>query len=373
LRARTSLVLAALLALPACKARADIVVGVAAPLTGRLAEQGRSIENGVADAVAQINAQNGGLLGETLRVIAIDDGCEAKAGAEAARKLVASKVAVVVGHPCASAALAAAPIYAQAGTILFGLTRHPDLTDKRAGPTIFRMAGRDDRQAEAIAEYLLKSARNKRIALVHDRTQYARTLVERVYKTLGPAGITPVLMETIVASGKDYKALASRIKQSAADVLVFGGYPPEAILIMSHLKDIGATPVLVGGDSLAEPAMSGRLAALFPRRSDLSDQPSRPAGGTGDPNAVLARRAIDLWALHAKSAHGVSAAHLVPVLSEPPPGPVMPVLAPQIPAARSTATGANAASSPPFHTNGDAALSSFIVTKAVDGRLSPAD
>lgn len=372
---RARFLLAAAAVLTAQPASAEIVVGVSAPLTGRLAEQGKGIERSVADAVAELNVKRGGLLGEKLRVVAVDDGCDAKLGVEAARKLVTEKAAVVVGHPCASAALAAAPVYAQSGTLLFALTRHPDLTDKRAGPTIFRMAGRDDRQAEAITDYLLKSAHNKRIALVHDRTQYAKTLVERVYKGLRPAGIAPVLMETIVASEKNYNALAGRIKLAAADVLVFGGYPPEASLIMSNLKSIGVAPLLIGGDALAEPALSGRLASLFPRPAELSDVMRKKSRSSGEISSFLAGEAFEVWANAASYAKATSPSGLLALLSAPPQTEIPGVqLGKELDASSTATTVAIAAQSgPPFDSKGDAVIRSFQIYKSIDGKLSPAD
>ncbi len=58
-------------------------------------------------------------------------------------------------------------------------TRHPDLTLKRAGPSIFRLAGSDDAQGLDAARICSRLAGDKTIAIVHDRTLFAKTIAER--------------------------------------------------------------------------------------------------------------------------------------------------------------------------------------------------
>ena len=77
-----------------------------------------------------------------MEIVERDDNCAAKEAEEAARALIAQGVALVVGHPCAAAAIAAAKVYAPAGIVFLApATRNPALTEPRAGPTIFRLGG----------------------------------------------------------------------------------------------------------------------------------------------------------------------------------------------------------------------------------------
>ncbi len=261
----------------ATPAAAEILVGVAAPLSGRFAEQGLAIQMGVEDAVTAVNAM-GGLLGQHLRIIAVDDGCEAKAGAEVARQLVARDVAVVIGHTCPSAAIAAAPIYAEAKIVLLALTRHPDLTEKRAGPTIFRVAGRDDRQGETIAAHILKTFQGQRIALIHDRTQYGRGLAGVIERVLAAGGTKPLFVEGIVAGNKDYSGVVQLARQAAADVIFFGGFPAEAAILFRQLRAAGLDAPFLGADALAgaeagqlAPSAAGQVLVAYPYM--FSDDP----------------------------------------------------------------------------------------------------
>ena len=78
-------------------ARADIVLGVADPMSGPNAAYGEQYRIGVETAVERINA-NGGVLGQKLAVSVGDDVSDPKQGVSVANKFVADGVHYVVGH-----------------------------------------------------------------------------------------------------------------------------------------------------------------------------------------------------------------------------------------------------------------------------------
>src|SRR5580700_9099906 len=68
-------------------AHADIVIGLAGPMTGPNAAIGEQVKRGAERAVADINAQ-GGVKGEKLVLHQEDDACDPKQAVTAANKLV---------------------------------------------------------------------------------------------------------------------------------------------------------------------------------------------------------------------------------------------------------------------------------------------
>src|SRR5215471_17952591 len=98
-------------------AQAEISIGVAAPLTGSNAYMGDFTRSTVMNAVADLNG-TGGVLGQQVRVIVVDDYCDPQQAVVAANKLADAGVAFVTGHPCSGAAIPAAKVYGAAG-ILF--------------------------------------------------------------------------------------------------------------------------------------------------------------------------------------------------------------------------------------------------------------
>ncbi len=69
-------------------ARAEILVGVPAPYTGPNGWWGEATERGAELAIAHLNAE-GGVLGQTIRMVTADDYCDAEQAIAAANKLVA--------------------------------------------------------------------------------------------------------------------------------------------------------------------------------------------------------------------------------------------------------------------------------------------
>lgn len=243
--------LLAALGLPAPAAASDVTIAVAAPLTGPQAAEGKALAASAARAIAAANT-DGGLGGRTLTLITHDDACDDEQAVSAATAIVALKPDLVVGHPCGAAALAAARVYGGAGVLFIATApRHPDLTRRRAGPTVFRLAGRDDLQSVATASFIATAYAGRRLAIVHDRTRYARTLVEGVRNALA-GSFGPAIPEFgIVASSKDYAATISGLRAHRADIVYFAGFPSEAVAIWSQLRGVGRAPDLLGSDALA--------------------------------------------------------------------------------------------------------------------------
>jgi branched-chain amino acid transport system substrate-binding protein len=174
---------------------AEVLVGFAGPLTGATALDSEGVQNGVELAVAELNAV-GGVLGQKVTLDRADDYCDAEQALAAARKLVADRVAVVIGHICSGAAIPASLLYEAAGIPLIALAANPVLTGRGLRLT-FRVAPRDDVNAEFTAEHMVRELAAKRIGIVHDLRVYGRGLGELVRQSLNELGTPPVLFEAV--------------------------------------------------------------------------------------------------------------------------------------------------------------------------------
>ena len=153
---RTLLHLSAAVALAlsgAGAARAEILIGAAGALTGPNAYQGEQQQQGVEMAIADLNAR-GGVLGEQLKLISLDDACDSGQAVAAAQRLVAAKVPFVVGHQCSGASIPAAKVYEEARVIqMTSSSTNPRLTEE-GRMNVFRICGRDDQQGAIAGDYL---------------------------------------------------------------------------------------------------------------------------------------------------------------------------------------------------------------------------
>jgi len=286
-----SALVAALLAASA-PAVAQSTVVVAGPATGRHADTLPAMATGVRGARLAAAAGQVAPLGVT----EIDDGCEAARAEGAARLIAAMKPDVVVGHPCPAAAIAAARIYAEAGVLFIALgVRHPELTAKRAGPSIFRLAGRDDRQGHSAAAALAAAAPGGRIAIVQDRTAYARDLTAAVATELGARQLPAPLVVPIVAGRKDYDTEIARLRLAPPEAVFFAGYPAEAAVVLRGLRKAGLDATVIASDANATDEFAAAAEASPGAAVKVMTRPPEAGGLDRDALSVTAGAAIELW------------------------------------------------------------------------------
>ena len=97
-------------------AYADIVIGVAGPMSGPNAAYGEQYRAGVQAAVDRVNA-SGGVLGEKLAVTVGDDVSDPKQGVSVANKFVGDGIKFIVGHYNSGVTIPASDVYAENGVV----------------------------------------------------------------------------------------------------------------------------------------------------------------------------------------------------------------------------------------------------------------
>lgn len=229
-------------------ASADIIIGVASSRAQPYSELSSRLDQQVADKIASLNAA-GAFGTESFRIVPVDDGCDRATATTIAQSLVAQKVDLVLGHPCTPAALAAAEIYA-ANNIVFlaTFTRHPSLTDKRDGGTIFRVNGRDDGLGNALGRILAAASASGPVAIISDRSQYATRVAKDVEKVIRQNGRGEPLTATIIGGDKDYTRTVEKI--ASAQTIAFAGFPMEAGLFYKALRASGNTARVIATDTI---------------------------------------------------------------------------------------------------------------------------
>ncbi len=183
MRLTTALLCTILFASPT---HAEILIGIAGPLSGLNAAFGNELRVGATAAITALNLA-GGINGETLALVEGDDNCDAKRALEVAKTFVSKDVRLVVGHFCSSASLAAAPSYAAAGILMIApASTAVDLTSKSLW-NVFRLTGRDDAQAELAATRIKSSGEGAEVLLITDQQAETAPLAKRFLATLPDA------------------------------------------------------------------------------------------------------------------------------------------------------------------------------------------
>jgi branched-chain amino acid transport system substrate-binding protein len=252
-------------------ASAQVKLAVGGPITGPSAATGAQMKNGVDQAAADINAA-GGILGQKIIVSYGDDGSDPKQGVSVANKFAADGVKFVIGHYNSGVTMPSSEVYQENGILqITPASTNPTVTERKMW-NIFRVCGRDDQQGAVAGEYIVKHFKGKKIAIVHDKTTYGKGLADETKKALTKGGMKEVLYEGVNTGEKDFSALVSKIKQSGADLIYWGGLYTEGGLIVRQMRDQGVKAPLMGGDgitsdefaSVGGPGVEGTLMTYGP-------------------------------------------------------------------------------------------------------------
>src|SRR5947209_7659322 len=227
-------------------ARADVRIGVAGPITGANASFGAQLVNGVSQAAADFNAA-GGILGQKVAIEPGDDVSDPKQGVSVANKFVGDGVKLLVGHFNSGVTIPASEVYADNGVLFITPSAtNPKITDRKLWAA-FRTCGRDDQQGKLWAELATTKLKDKKIAVLHDKTPYGQGLADAAKGFMNAGGQKEVLYEGVNVGEKDYSAVVSKLKEVGADYVMWGGLHTEGGLIVRQMRDQGMKTVMIAG------------------------------------------------------------------------------------------------------------------------------
>jgi branched-chain amino acid transport system substrate-binding protein len=254
---KTLIIGAALCVLLGTSARADdLTIAVIGPLTGPLATIGDQFKQGAQAAADDINAK-GGVLGRPIKLHLEDDQCDPKQAVSVANRVAASGVKFIDGHACSGASIPASAVYAENGVLMMSpASSNPSMTDDavtKGWTSIMRLYTRDDAQGAFIGPWITKEYAGKKVAILHDKTAYGHGIADAVRTSMNAGGFKEEVFEGINAGEKDFNALITKLKDSKVDVVYFGGYHPEAALILRQAEEQGYKFQLIMPDSIASP------------------------------------------------------------------------------------------------------------------------
>jgi len=271
------------LGLAASTAKAeDITIAIVGPMSGPVAAIGEQFKRGAQAGVDAVNAA-GGVNGKMIKLDVEDDVCDPKQAVAVANRLAGLHVKFVDGHACSGSSIPASGVYAENNILMMTpSSSNPLLTDEAAKnkwSTIMRLYGRDDAQGEFVGPWIAEKYKGKKIVILHDKSAYGQGLATAVKAGLNASGTKEILFDSINPGEKDYGALVSKLKALGAEFVYFGGYHPEAGLILRQAADQGLKFTLMMGDSLATPEfwqISGPAGegTLFTFPSDPQSRPS---------------------------------------------------------------------------------------------------
>lgn len=260
--------------------KGTLIVGVIAPLSGELSALGKGIENSASLAVDEAN-EKCTIDGYKLQLQAEDDQKTPQLGAQAATKLSSTpNVIGVVSTLNSSVSQSVQPVFEQAGILQISpantadsLTKGEDPNNpKRAYSTYFRTCTVDGLQGPYAADYLVKDAGKKKIAIITDGLTYGEGLADSFTARATTNGAQIVTRQKIGEKDTDFSGVIAAIKPSAPDALYYGGQYPQAGPLSKQLASAGLEIPVMGGDGIFDP----EYIKLGGREGDLATSVGAP-------------------------------------------------------------------------------------------------
>ncbi len=209
-------------------AEAAVNIAVIAPKSGDYSEVARNLTDGVRAAVSEINAR-GGLLGQSVNLIEVDDRCDDRFNVSTAQMMAVNssaedKVNLVIGPYCSNKFAEVAQIY-EDGKILQIVPLPLDgekMAVTRKG--LIKLVGEERGQAAKFFEYYKFNFANQNTALVYDTgLRSAVEIAAAVQQKFADARLSDRLTSYNFANyGKDYAWLAAEILKNNRVVYVLG-------------------------------------------------------------------------------------------------------------------------------------------------------
>jgi len=308
----------------------NLNVATAGPMTGEYAAFGDQMRHGAEQAVKDLNAK-GGVLGKTLALSIGDDACDPKQAVAVANDFVSKGIIFVAGHFCSGSSIPASAVYHEEGILqMTPASTNPKFTEDPAAAgwgTVFRTCGRDDQQGSFAGPWIAQHFKGKNVAVIDDKSTYGKGLADLTRAAMNAAGLKEVVNDEITAGDKDYSALVSKLKAANIDVIYFGGYHPEAALIVKQSREQGLNAQLLSGDSLntqefATLAGAAADGVMFTNAAEARNLPSakdvvdefRKSGFEPEGYTLSTYAAIQVWAQAVTKAGSTDAKKVAEVL-----------------------------------------------------------
>ena len=236
-----------------------LTIGVDAPLSGENSTTGLGIQYGVQIAVDDAN-KNNWVPGVKFKVKALDDKAQPATGQSNATAFTGdTNVVGAVGPLNSGVALSMQKVFASANMVEISPSNtDPSLTQgknwattkTRPYKTYFRTATTDALQGGFAADYAFNGLKKKKAFVVDDKQTYGAGLAGIFNSGFKKLGGTIAGTDHVNTGDTDFSSLVTKIKNSGADLVYYGGQYDESEKITKQLKAAGVKIPLFGGDGM---------------------------------------------------------------------------------------------------------------------------
>jgi len=251
----SKLLLACCLLLTACgpsKPKGEVIVYVAAPLSGFQANGGQTVLGGAKLMAEQLN-KAGGLLGYRVQVVGMDDESDSDVAVEVAKQIREAiergdRVIGMIGHYNSGQTLAAMETYKDLPIVVITPTASEVSITQRGYRNFFRVNANDATQARVDAEFLVNTLGVQRVAVVYNDDPYGQGLGTLIADNLRDLGAQVPLELQVAVEQSSFAGQVKRIAEVNPDAIFYGGYEVEAPYLRAELVEAGITVPFLASD-----------------------------------------------------------------------------------------------------------------------------
>ena len=262
-----------LLTLAATASQAQILIGQTAGFSGAVAAGVKETTDGAKLYIDAINAK-GGVAGQKIELISLDDKFDPKLAAENARKLIEEQNVVALflnrGTPHSEAII---PLLDKHGIPLIAPSTGAMSLHQPVKKHVFNVRATYQREAEKAVTHLATIGITK-IAVVHVDDSFGLDGLAGAQKGLATAKLTPALLEKFDRSKPDFSKIAPAVTQAGAQAVLLIASGSAVVDGIKALRAAGSAAQVVtlsnnasGGfiKSLGENARGVIVSQVFPQ------------------------------------------------------------------------------------------------------------
>ena len=231
-----------------------VAIAFVGPLTGDNANLGVNIRDGMNVALDEWNEKSTKYRYEVKEFDTQGD--PAQAPGQKDKYVPDQSIIGIVGPTFSGETKAVLSDLTQAGLVMISASvTNVDLpTVVPGGSNVFHRVIPDDGvQAKGVTDYVTRVIKPKKVALIHDNTEYGKGLWEGVVKLLTDAGVNVSTTDAIDPRSQDYSAAVNKVRAANVDMIFYGGYYNEAGRLKKQLTDSGVKAKFISGDGSLDP------------------------------------------------------------------------------------------------------------------------
>ncbi len=239
-------------------AQAQIRIGQTAGFTGVVAGPVKEISSGATLYLDHVNAQ-GGVNGQKIELISMDDKYDAKVAVENARKLIVEKKVIALflnrGTPPTEAVL---PLLEEYQLPLIGPSTGALVLHQPFKRWVYNVRAPYRREGERAVQ-LLASMGMSKIALIQVNDSFGNDGAAGALSGFAKSGLQPVFNEKFELAQPDFAPIVKKVLATQPQSIIVVGSTPAIAKFMPMIRDAGSRAQII---SLSNNATSGFIKAL---------------------------------------------------------------------------------------------------------------